>query len=448
MAKWLPMLRLVAPFFVALLFISSVPLVDAIFIARVGADQLVAFAFVIPATSIVFSALMGLGQGITAEISNAVGRNESTRASEIARAAIWLAVVVGCALGLIGLVAGERLIQVIGATKEQAGLAFAYFSIWSVGLALPAVCFAGSAALRGRGDIRSSLTIMMASAGVNLALDPILIFGLGPIPAMGIEGAALASVIAYACSCAVTLRKMRSDEILRSASRPPIDVVLTDARQVASVGVFGATSQLLLALSLGVATRLISQYGPDAVSALAVAGRVEGMIMVMPLALGGPLAPVIGMAWGGRDLTIVREGIRFGLGAGALWGAIVGGAMIAVSGSIAVALTPDPATAADLALALSVLPIGYAFTAATRLSVSVLVAIQHARDGLLIVGARTLVVLPGLAYLGGAQGGLAGMLMGIAVVDAASVALALLMLRRAVAAAAREGATMMAAPAE
>src|SRR5680860_1870988 len=106
---------------------------------------------------------------------------------------------------IVGLATIDPVFRMLGATDQTLPLIRQYMTIWYVGVSFVIIPMTGNAAIRATGDMKTPAAIMMTAAAINVVLDPLMIFGIGPFPAMGIQGAALATMIARAMSLAASL---------------------------------------------------------------------------------------------------------------------------------------------------------------------------------------------------------------------------------------------------
>jgi len=169
-------------------------LFDTAFISRLGAVPLAAVGVGSTAFSSIFWAFNFLGIGTQTEVANAFGRQEAWRVKQIGTIALLMSVIIG--LVLIGMVfpLSSRIVTWMGPTGDMHTLAVSYFQIRLFGAPPVLLTIAAFGIMRGLQDMRTPLKIAVSLNTVNIILDAVLIFGLGPAPPLGVAGAALASV--------------------------------------------------------------------------------------------------------------------------------------------------------------------------------------------------------------------------------------------------------------
>ena len=180
-------------------------IVDTFFISLLGTEPLAAVSFTFPVTFTVISLAIGLGIGTSAVIAKALGSNKIDEARFDASISILVAVVLVLALSLIGYLLIDPVFTLLGAGQQVLPLIHDYMNIWFIGSVFLITPMIGNSVLRASGDTKTPSIVMGGAGLINAILDPMLIFGFGPIPAMGIQGAAIASVIAWAVAVVIIL---------------------------------------------------------------------------------------------------------------------------------------------------------------------------------------------------------------------------------------------------
>jgi len=185
------------PMILGMVMLMTFGLVDTFFVSLLGTNELAAISFTFPVTFTVISLNIGLGIGTAAVIGHLLGKNELAKAKLTATAALMTV------FGLVGLlcIVGYHTIPLIfswlGADDTLIPLIYEYMSIWYFAAVLLAIPMVGNSVLRAVGDTKSPSIIMASSGALNALLDPLLIFGWGPVPALEIQGAAIATAISW-----------------------------------------------------------------------------------------------------------------------------------------------------------------------------------------------------------------------------------------------------------
>jgi Na+-driven multidrug efflux pump len=255
---------------------------------------------------------------------------------------------------------------------------------------------------------------MAMSAVINAVLDPMFIFGFGPIPAMGIGGAALATVIALLFTIVVICYYLSVKEKLLSFRLPPLGELLQTWKKLLRISLPASLANMITPISAGVLTATLATYGPAAVAAYGVVSRVEAFIMIVVLGMSMSLPPFISQNYGARLYDRVCQGLKLSLRFVLFWqfGLYV---LVALTAPwIATVFTKDTEVQDIICMVLRILPASYAFQGMVVLSASSFNALHAPRNGLLASLLRFFVFYVPLALLGNKLGGLQGLFIGAA----------------------------------
>lgn len=198
------LVRLVIPTTLALIFYTGFNFVDRFFVSRLGEVQLGAVGMAFPVQAVLIAVGNGLGSGASSLIARFVGAKEFGKANRVADQALFLVVICALVTMICGLFFMPGLFNALGASAQMRPYILSYLHIILVyGAFSQFLCMIGTEVVRGEGDTVTPMWSMLAGTLTNIILDPILIFGLGPFPALGIQGAAIATVAAQVVSCMV-----------------------------------------------------------------------------------------------------------------------------------------------------------------------------------------------------------------------------------------------------
>jgi len=296
---------------------------DTFFVAQLGTAPLAALSFTFPVVMTIFSLALGLGIGTASVISRTVGRGDHEEVRRLTTDSLWLSMGVVLLFMLAGLATIEPLFALLGAGEQTLPLIVDYMQIWYLGAPFIIVPMIANNAMRACGNARLPSTIMIGSAALNFVLDPIFIFGFGPVPALGIQGAAIASLIARFVGLVLALVALHRVMGLIVWSWPTWRQLADSGRRVAVIALPAAATNMVNPIAVAVVTAVVAWYGPAAVAGFGVATRIEAISIVPLLALTAGLGPFIGQNWGASDAERVRGAMRiaalFCLG----WGAAV-----------------------------------------------------------------------------------------------------------------------------
>ena len=276
---------------------------DAYFIGMVGDTELAALSFAFPILMIVTSVAIGLGAGTSSVVARAIGANDERRARRLATDSLILSFVITAAISLVGIVTIRPLFEMLGAPEDMIPLIAGYMYILYIGVPFVVVGMVGMSSMRATGDTRLPSLLMVIASIANVILDPILIFGLGPVPEMGLNGAAMAALLSRAAIFVGTLYFMRKRLNMLSYNKPDPAELKDSWRDILHVGIPAAGTNAIIPIATAVITAMLARHGPEAVAGFGVASRIESLMLVMFYALSAIIGPFVGqnMAAGRAD---------------------------------------------------------------------------------------------------------------------------------------------------
>jgi MATE family multidrug resistance protein len=328
------LLALSFPVLVSLIAEPLTGLADTAFIARLGTVPLAGLGIGTAALSGIFWAFNFLGIGTQTEVAHAEGTGARPRGRDASGLAMALGASIGCGLALIGLLGLEAAMDFMSDDVEIRSAAAIYLKIRLLGGPAILISMAAFGALRGLQDMRTPLAIALAQNALNIALDAVLIFGLGPIPALGIAGAAWASVVSQ------WLGALWAIDAVRRGLGLPGRIHWRDAKYLLRVGrdLFFRTGSLILFIVL--ATREATLLGADEGAAHHVIRQFWILSALLLDAFGAAAQSLIGFFLGAGQIRYARRAAAVAC----LWGVGTGVAlaivMLASSGSVAAAFLP------------------------------------------------------------------------------------------------------------
>ncbi|MBN1798763.1 MAG: hypothetical protein JW822_09300 [Spirochaetales bacterium] len=310
-----------------------------------------------------------------------------------------LSVIVVIVLMFVGLFTITPVFTLLGAKGRVLKLIREYMLIWYIGVPFVVIPMVGNNIIRAAGNTVIPALIMLTAAGINAVLDPLLIFGLGPFPAMGLRGAALATVTARACTLAAALLVLNFRFKMITFKMPKFRDMLFSWKEMLFVGVPATLTQLILPLTMGIITRMVSEYGKEAVAAIGVGTRIQMFVLSPVAALSVVVLPFVGQNMGAGKEERIREGIKksqlfsLALGAVLLMAFIFGGRLL---GTL---FSSDPRVVKVLYEYMVIVSGGYGFWGVMRINASVFNAIRKPFHSMSLNLLRTFLLYIPLAFL-------------------------------------------------
>ena len=345
------MLSLAAPAVAMMACHFSFNLIDSIWVGRLIGPA--ALAAVSTAGFYVWVAL-SLGEmveiGLIAVAARRHGEGDPERAARAATAAVAYALVAGLVVSLVGWALAGTMFRVMTVPPEVATLGRAYLSTWLLGAPLVFGFFAIEATFRAAGDTRTPFVMLAGSVCVSIVLDPLLITGVGPFPRLGVEGAALASVMVRGGGFLLGLGIALRHGLLR--------IPAPDWRSLPTIIRVGAPlslSGVLLSVIYMWLTRFTSRFGTPALAALGVGHKMEGLGFIAISGFSLAASALVGQNLGARQEARAREAVRLTVGYCLAVTVTTAIAFLLIPGALVALFTRDPEVITDGVLYLRVI---------------------------------------------------------------------------------------------
>lgn len=297
--------RVAVPAVASTLLMTLFGTVDAFWVGtKIGSAAIAAVATSIFWVWMIIAVAEMVSVGLTAVAARRYGEGHGDVAARTAGTALIFTVVSGTLIGAAGLLVLPHLFAVMRTPPDVTALGMKYLGTYLAGAPLIFGFFAVDAAFRASGDARTPFLLLAVSVGITLVLDPVLILGIGPAPALGIAGAAVATVGTRAVAFALGLWLVLRGGQLRFAG--------FDWRAVASicrVGLPTAATGVVFSLIYVFVTRTATRFGTPALAALGIGHRVESWLYMIGIGFGAATAAIVGQSLGaGRQDRAARAG--------------------------------------------------------------------------------------------------------------------------------------------
>lgn len=317
------LLSLTWPMMFGMLGMVIFNLVDTYFVGKLGVRQLAAMSFSFPVIMLINSLSHGIGIGTSSLISRNIVSAKRNDVKMMASRALFLGFIVVVVFAVVGQLTIKPLFTLIGAEAELMEYIDDYMSIWYWGVPFVVIPMVGNNIVRATGDTFSPGMLMVLSGLVNIILDPLLIFGYGPFPEMGIKGAALATVIARSTSLIFILVILIRREKLLTIKLGRLRDIFSTWRKVLYIAGPATLSMLITPISIGVITKIIAGFGKEAVAGFGVASRIEMFALMIIAALGSVLIIFIGQNISKQKFDRINLALKYSAGFSILWGIVV-----------------------------------------------------------------------------------------------------------------------------
>ena len=288
------LLRMAWPNILIMLAQASTGLIETFWVARLGTDALAGMALVFPVVMLMQTISAGaMGGGISAAIARALGRGQRDDADALVLHAVVINVVLGLVFSAIMLAFGRPIFRALGGTGGELEAALLYSNVVFAGNVLLWVMNGLASAIRGTGNMLVPAIVICVGVVFLVPLSPVLIFGWGPLPALGVAGGGTAIVAFYAAGTAVlgwyVLSGRNLARLRRSRLRWPL------FRDILRVGAVASLQSVQTNLTIALATALVAgAAGVDAVAGFGTGVRLEYLLIPLVFGLGAPLVALVG----------------------------------------------------------------------------------------------------------------------------------------------------------
>lgn len=300
-APILPLLvKLSVPGMVGMLVMSLYNIVDTYWVSGMaeGTNAIAALTILFPIQMVAAALAMGTGVGVSSLVSRRSGEGRHEAVADAGGQGIAFPLLVGVVMLVICATIPRQLAAIFGAPPEVVDLTAGYLSVLAFGFPAMFVVMSFNGFYRGLGNAVTPMFVMIVSAGVNMVVDPFLIYGWGPFPEMGIQGAGLSTVIAEIAALSLSMGYLLSPGSPYRISLANLRLQLPILRDIAQVGAPAAFMSFIRPL-VGVAFNwALRGFGPEAIAAQGIGMRVMGLMIPFVIGFHQGLLPIVGFSFG------------------------------------------------------------------------------------------------------------------------------------------------------
>ena len=384
------MLSMALPMVLSMMVSSLYNIVDSFFIAKISENAMTALSLVFPMQNFINSVCIGFGIGINAVIAFFSGAGQKRTADRAASQGFFMSLVHGAVLTVLCIAVMPRFLRMFTDSAEivslgvrYSNIAFAFSLIISLGMTFEKI-------FQSVGRMQASMVSLMCGCVANIVLDPLMIFGIGPFPAMGIEGAALATglgqsvtLLVYLVLCVTRPLPVR---ITPRLMKPGRDIL----PRIYSIGVPAALNIALPSLLIAALNVLLASFSETYILVLGIYYKLQTFLYLPANGIVQGMRPVIGYNYGAGERARVRRIYRVAL---AMSGVIM------AAGTLICLLTSSEATIAAGETALRLISIGFIVSSVSVISAGALEGLGKGTQSLVISLCRFVVIIIPASFL-------------------------------------------------
>jgi putative MATE family efflux protein len=409
------LIELTIPMIFGILGIIAFNLADTYFVGKIGMVPMAALTFTFPVVTVINSINLGIGIGTSAVVSKAVGQRDHDLVRRLATDSLTLGVLFSLIAVTIGQLTIVPLFTMLGADSEVMPYIIKYMRVWYAGAPFVVIPMIGNNSIRALGDTKTPSIVMLVSASINVLMDPILIFGLGPIPALGVTGAALATVVARGITFIFALYVLVMREKVVSIEGASVKKILKTWRTILFIGVPNAIARIIIPIGAGIITGVIAGFGNNAVAGFGIATRLEFLALAVVGSLSSVIPVFVGQNYGAGEFVRIRQAIRMSQRFVIIYGALMYGLLFFVARPLAMLFTKDPGVVDVVVLYMRIAPAGYAFSGILQVMTASFNALHKPINGAVLNLIQIIGLYVPIALLASNILGLTGVFIGFAV---------------------------------
>jgi len=321
---------------------SIFAVVDIAFVSRLGTDAVAAVGITEALITVLYAIAMGLGMSVTAMVSRRIGAKDKEGAARVTGQAIWMGALLSIVIGIFGFIYARDLLLLMGASDNVVREGEGFTAILLGGSASIVYLFLLNAAFRGAGDAAVALRSLWIANGLNIILDPCLIFGLGPFPEMGVTGAAVATTIGRGVGVAYQLYYLFNGRGRLAFQFRHLALARDLIKRMLIISIGGIGQFLITTASWVMLMRIIAFYGSGPIAAYTIALRMIEFVILPAWGLGNAAATMVGQNIGANLPERAEQAAWQAAKYNAVFMTIVGVMMLATAPQITGLFSSDP----------------------------------------------------------------------------------------------------------
>ena len=299
--------QIAIPASVGMFFNTMYNVVDTFWAGQLSPEALAALSLSLIPFIGLLAVGIGLGQGVSALISNALGAEDDDQASRLMAQALSLAFAVSAVVVAIGLVVTPLLYRGMGASGEYLELSLDYMNWLIYGSGAFIFAFVINSGLNAQGDTKSYRNALICGFFANIILDPLFLFGWGPFPALGLEGIAISTVLIELGVVTYLSVKLLSSKLGENLSTRKFSLQVKLIVDLVKQGFPASLSILFISLNFYVILHFISDFGKTSVAAYGVSTRIVQVMLLPSIGLNTAALSLTGFNFGANNLERVNQ---------------------------------------------------------------------------------------------------------------------------------------------
>lgn len=308
------LLNVALPMLLGNLINTGYSIVNAIWIGKIiGKEAMGAVAVSFPVIFIFVAVAAGATMATTILVSQYYGAKNFEKVQQTVGTSFTLALILGIVLSTAGIIFTDAILKIMGTPQDVATLAGPYLKISFASFTIMYFSFLITSILRGVGDTKTPLLFMVIGVIVNAILDPILIIGITPFPKMGLNGAAVASLISSFVAVVLGFWYLNNRDHLVRFNLKYFNLNKEMVGVIFKVGFPSMLQQSAIALGMATMVAFVNSFGESAVAAFGAAGRIDSVAFIPGMSIGMAVSAIAGQNIGAHKMDRVHQTFIWGV---------------------------------------------------------------------------------------------------------------------------------------
>ena len=301
---------LAVPMVVEMSMESLFAVVDIFFVGRLGPAAVATVGMTESLMIVIYTLGFGLSIGATATVARRIGEKDRDGAARAAVQVLLLGALISGVLGVVGAIFAPQLLAVMGAAPEVIATGTTYARVMLGGSMTAFLLFVINATFRGAGDPAVAMRVLIIANTINMVLDPLFIFGIGPFPELGVTGAAVATTTGRAIGFCIALRMMMSPSGHLRVRREHLKLEPATMMGIVRLSTAGTFQTAIATMSWMGLIRVVAGFGATAMAGYTIAIRLVIFAFMPAFGLGGAAATLVGQSLGAKKPDRAAEAVR------------------------------------------------------------------------------------------------------------------------------------------
>ena len=409
------LLLMASPISIGMLSTFLFQVIDTYFVGKLGAKELAALGFASSIYLLLVNLFMGIAVGLSALVGRSLGENNQGQARSYTLLAVLFTLLLSSFLSLVGILGMRPLFHFLGADPQTLFFIEQYMFVIFLGLPILNTSLVASSAIRATGNIKPPEIIMGIAGIINLILDYLLIFGVGPFPRMEIAGAAWATFASWVfVGLSIPIFVWKEDLIGFHSLLEGLERLKNNFKDLFRLSTPAVATQIMMPLTVTFLIFLVAESGSDAVAAFGIVTRIEALALVGVFAVSVAVTPFVAQNFGAGKHQRIDDAIVFAGKASIYWGFLVILVLTIFAGPIAGIFSDVSIVIENSKLYLYIVAASYPLLGLMVVTSALFNGIQVPGDSLKVLLVKTFIFTAPLCFIGSFFG-YVGILFGISI---------------------------------